>query len=59
MTIGDQLAQYGPKAPALWLPPLDEPLPLHGVLANAAVTPRQWRWRPTTPFSRTGAVRYR
>lgn len=43
-TIGDQLAQYGPKAPALWLPPLDEPLPLHEVLAGAALTPRHWRW---------------
>ncbi|NTY61247.1 type VII secretion protein EccCa [Mycolicibacterium sphagni] len=43
-TIGEQLAQYGPKAPALWLPPLDESLPLDGVLAGAAVTPRQWRW---------------
>ncbi|TDO10041.1 type VII secretion protein EccCa/type VII secretion protein EccCb [Mycobacterium sp. BK086] len=43
-TIGDQLAQYGPKAPALWLPPLDGSLPLDEVLAGAAVTPRQWRW---------------
>lgn len=43
-TIGEQLAQYGPKAPALWLPPLDESLPLDGVLVGAAVTPRQWRW---------------
>ena len=43
-TIGDQLAQYGPKAPVLWLPPLDESMPLDAVLAGAAVTPRQWRW---------------
>lgn len=43
-TIGDQLAQYGPKAPALWLPPLDDAIPLYEVLTDAAVTPRQWRW---------------
>ncbi|GAY17436.1 type VII secretion protein EccCa [Mycobacterium sp. shizuoka-1] len=43
-TIGDQLAQYGPKAPALWLPPLDEAIPLAAVLARAAVEQRQWRW---------------
>ncbi len=43
-TIGDQLARYGPRAPELWLPPLDEPIPLSAVLARAAVSPRQWRW---------------
>ena len=43
-TIGDQLAQYGPKAPALWLPPLDEPIELDEVLARANVPTRQWRW---------------
>ncbi|MCG5432075.1 type VII secretion protein EccCa [Mycobacterium sp. MYCO198283] len=43
-TIGDQLAQYGPKAPPLWLPPLDEPIPLPGLLARAQVAERQWRW---------------
>ncbi len=44
-TIGDQLAQYGPKAPALWLPPpLDEPVELDEVLAGANVPTRQWRW---------------
>jgi S-DNA-T family DNA segregation ATPase FtsK/SpoIIIE len=43
-TIGDQLAQYGPRAPELWLPPLDESIPLAAVLARAAVPPRQWRW---------------
>lgn len=43
-TIGDQLAQYGPKAPALWLPPLDEPIELDEVLAGANVPARQWRW---------------
>ena len=30
-TIGEQLAQYGPAAPQLWLPPLDEPIPLTAV----------------------------
>ena len=43
-TIGDQLAQYGPKAPALWLPPLDEPIALDDVLAGAGLPARQWRW---------------
>ncbi|MGE0214449.1 type VII secretion protein EccCa [Mycolicibacterium sp.] len=43
-TIGDQLAQYGPKAPQLWLPPLDEPIPLHDVLERAGIGPGQWRW---------------
>jgi DNA segregation ATPase FtsK/SpoIIIE, S-DNA-T family len=43
-TIGEQLAQYGPRAPQLWLPPLDEPIPLTAVLARAEVAPRQWRW---------------
>lgn len=43
-TIGDQLASYGPRAPQLWLPPLDEPIPLDDVLHRAAVPARQWRW---------------
>ncbi len=43
-TIGEQLARYGPRAPQLWLPPLDEPLPLTAVLARAGVPQRQWRW---------------
>ncbi|MDI3313397.1 MAG: type VII secretion protein EccCa [Mycobacterium sp.] len=43
-TIGDQLARYGPRAPQLWLPPLDEPIPLSAVLARADVGERQWRW---------------
>jgi type VII secretion protein EccCb len=43
-TIGEQLANYGPRAPQLWLPPLDEPIPLRAVLAGAGVPPRQWRW---------------
>ncbi|BBY18179.1 type VII secretion protein EccCa [Mycolicibacterium litorale] len=43
-TIGQQLAQYGPKAPQLWLPPLDEPIELIEVLQRSAVPARQWRW---------------
>ncbi|MBV9351164.1 MAG: type VII secretion protein EccCa, partial [Mycobacterium sp.] len=43
-TIGDQLARYGPRAPELWLPPLDDPIPLSAVLARAAVPPGQSRW---------------
>jgi len=43
-TIGDQLAGYGPRAPQLWLPPLDEPIPLTAVLARAGVPQGQWRW---------------
>ncbi|MGE2731992.1 type VII secretion protein EccCa [Mycolicibacterium vaccae] len=43
-TIGDQLAQYGPRAPQLWLPPLDEEIPLEDLLARAGIGERQWRW---------------
>jgi DNA segregation ATPase FtsK/SpoIIIE, S-DNA-T family len=43
-TIGDQLASYGPHAPQLWLPPLDEPIPLDDVLHRSAIPARQWRW---------------
>ena len=43
-TIGEQLARYGPRAPRLWLPPLDEPIPLAAMLARAGVPQRQWRW---------------
>ncbi|SPM29312.1 type VII secretion protein EccCa [Mycobacterium terramassiliense] len=43
-TIGEQLAGYGPRAPQLWLPPLDEPIPLTAVLARAGVAPGQRRW---------------
>lgn len=43
-TVGDQLAHYGPRAPQLWLPPLDEPLPLDEVLHRADLPDRQWRW---------------
>jgi DNA segregation ATPase FtsK/SpoIIIE, S-DNA-T family len=43
-TIGDQLARYGPRAPELWLPPLDDPIPLSTVLARAALPRGEWRW---------------
>ncbi|ULP45840.2 type VII secretion protein EccCa [Mycolicibacter virginiensis] len=43
-TIGDQLANYGPQAPALWLPPLDEPIPLAATLASAGIAERALRW---------------
>ncbi|HEX2283828.1 MAG TPA: type VII secretion protein EccCb, partial [Mycobacterium sp.] len=43
-TIGDQLAHYGPRAPQLWLPPLDEPIALDDVLHRSGITARQWRW---------------
>jgi S-DNA-T family DNA segregation ATPase FtsK/SpoIIIE len=43
-TIGDQLARFGPRAPELWLPPLDEVIPLSAALARAAVPRGEWRW---------------
>ncbi|CAJ1493275.1 type VII secretion protein EccCa [[Mycobacterium] kokjensenii] len=43
-TIGDQLANYGPQAPALWLAPLDEPIPLAASLAGSGIGERQLRW---------------
>jgi DNA segregation ATPase FtsK/SpoIIIE, S-DNA-T family len=43
-TIGDQLARFGPRAPELWLPPLDAVIPLSAALARAAVPRGQWRW---------------
>ena len=43
-TIGEQLAGYGPRAPQLWLAPLDEPIPLAEVLQDAAVPEGQLRW---------------
>ncbi|MGV0743716.1 type VII secretion protein EccCa [Mycolicibacterium sp. XJ870] len=43
-TIGDQLASYGPRAPKLWLPPLEEAIPLVDVLARTEVEPGQLRW---------------
>ena len=43
-TIGEQLARFGPRAPQLWLPPLDEVLPLTAVLARSGVAAQRWRW---------------
>ena len=42
--IGDQLAHYGPRAPQLWLPPLEEAIPLVEVLGRSGISARQWRW---------------
>ena len=55
-TIGDQLKHYGPKAPRLWLPPLDEPIPLDDLLARSGVEERQWRW-PLGEIDRPFAMR--
>ncbi|MCX2710850.1 type VII secretion protein EccCa [Mycolicibacterium sp. J2] len=41
-TIGEQLAAYGPKAPQLWLPPLEESIPLADLLAH--VEGHRFRW---------------
>jgi len=43
-TIGDQLAQYGPRAPRLWLPPLDEPVALGALLARHPVPAATLCW---------------
>ncbi|WP_167098043.1 type VII secretion protein EccCa [Mycobacterium sp. DL592] len=43
-TIGEQLAAVGPSAPTLWLPPLEETIPLGAVLNSAGVPAGQWRW---------------
>lgn len=43
-TIGEQLASVGPKAPELWLPPLDAPIPLVEVLGTAGIAPGSRRW---------------
>jgi len=43
-TVCEQLIRYGPRAPRLWLPPLDEPIPLTAVLARTGVPEHQWRW---------------
>jgi type VII secretion protein EccCa/type VII secretion protein EccCb len=55
-TIGGQLLHYGPKAPRLWLPPLDEPIPLDELLARADVSEREWRW-PLGEIDRPFAMR--
>ncbi|AEV72036.1 type VII secretion protein EccCa/type VII secretion protein EccCb [Mycolicibacterium rhodesiae NBB3] len=55
-TVGDQLEHYGPKAPRLWLPPLDEPVPLDELLARSDVSARQRRW-PLGEIDRPFAMR--
>jgi len=55
-TIGDQLAHYGPKAPRLWLPPLEESIPLDELLARTDVPERHWRW-PLGEIDRPYAMR--
>lgn len=55
-TIGDQLSHYGPKAPRLWLPPLDEPIALDELLSRADVSEREWRW-PLGEIDRPFAMR--
>lgn len=42
LTVGPQLAaHYGKRAPQLWAPPLDDPIPLDKVLAEASVVPER------------------
>ncbi|MGB8402803.1 MAG: type VII secretion protein EccCa [Mycobacterium sp.] len=43
-TIGEQLAHYGPQAPRLWLPPLDESIALPQLVARTALPAGQGRW---------------
>ncbi|CPX10647.1 type VII secretion protein EccCa [Mycobacteroides abscessus] len=43
-TVGDQLAKVGPRAPQLWLPPLDTAIPLASVLDETGLPARQLRW---------------
>lgn len=43
-TIGEQLSGYGPAAPQLWLPPLDDAIPLAEVLARSGVRQGQYCW---------------
>ena len=43
-TIGEQLAGYGPRAPQLWLPPLDEPITLGDVQSRAQLSAHRYRW---------------
>ncbi|MGV0836210.1 type VII secretion protein EccCa [Mycolicibacterium thermoresistibile] len=43
-TIGEQLARYGPKAPTLWLPPLEDEIALEGLVQRSGVPPQQGRW---------------
>jgi len=43
-TIGAQLAEYGPAAPALWLPPLDGSIALADLLAQSHIATGHGRW---------------
>ncbi|WP_322857954.1 type VII secretion protein EccCa [Mycobacterium shigaense] len=43
-TIGDQLARFGPRAPELWLPPLDDVIPLGALLSRTTLQPGEWQW---------------
>ncbi|GJF15715.1 ESX-3 secretion system protein EccC3 [Mycolicibacterium cyprinidarum] len=43
-TVGDQLAHYGPHAPQLWLPPLDQAIPLDDLLDRSSIAAGQWCW---------------
>ncbi|OYN76031.1 type VII secretion protein EccCa [Mycolicibacterium sphagni] len=43
-TIGQQLATFGPRAPRVWLPPLDDPIPLAEVLADSDIPTGVGRW---------------
>ncbi|EFV14687.2 type VII secretion protein EccC [Segniliparus rugosus] len=40
--IGEQLAELGPKAPELWLAPLDTPISLGGLLERVPAEPLRW-----------------
>ncbi|MEW2484223.1 type VII secretion protein EccCa [Mycobacterium sp. NPDC049093] len=42
LTVGPQLAaHYGKRAPQLWAPPLDDPIPLDKVLTEASAAPQR------------------
>lgn len=43
-TVGGQLAGYGPQAPRLWLPPLDEPIELADLSVRTGIPAGQRRW---------------
>ncbi|WP_326548397.1 type VII secretion protein EccCa [Mycolicibacterium sp. ND9-15] len=55
-TIGDQLAHYGPKAPRLWLLPLEDSIPLDELVARVDVAERELRW-PLGEIDRPFAMR--
>ncbi|MCV7316353.1 type VII secretion protein EccCa [Mycolicibacillus parakoreensis] len=43
-TVGSQLAGYGPQAPQLWLPPLDDEIALDDLLVRSGVAEHSLRW---------------